>query len=308
MRTILIILIFCSSFVLAQDVNFTQWTKNALFVSPSLTGSFDGRIRFNFQQREQWASVSVPFNTNIVSVDFPLNKNGFGVQLIYDQSGSSRLFLTQFNGSYSRKIREWRLGIYLGYANRSINYSDLTFIDPGEQVVSLNKSYFDVGFGLNRSFRVDYDKDLQLGYSISHLNKPNRSFLNQVDLLPYKHQIFSVLEWNLSQLVNFYPSILICIQDKQRQLVFGGELSYDLSNIKNNFKLYTSSNYRIDDALAFGLGAQYNQTFFSLNYDINVSELSPASNNFGAWEISLIYIIKHTSITRPNYQACPSFL
>ena len=308
MRSVFLICCLSLSFAYGQDIHFTQWTKNPLYVSPSFAGASEDRARFNFQRREQWASVSIPFNTTAMSVDIPLKKNGFGAQLVLDQAGSSRLSQTNFKLNYSREINNWRVGLYVGFANRSIDYTDLVFIDPGEQIESLNKNYLDVGFGFNRQLNLSFDKELQFGYSISHLNRPDQSFLSQPDIIPFTHHIFSVMEWELSNQLKFYPSLLLSVQDKQRQLNIGGEFSYDLNTIEKNIKLSMGSNYRYDDAIAFFIGAHYQQTFISFNYDFNVSDLSPATNNFGAWEILLTYTLKHLSVTRPNYQACPSFL
>ena len=308
MRYITIIFCLLSTALLAQDVHYSQWTKNPVFVSPSFTGSITDKMRITAQKREQWASVTIPFSTNSLSLDAALGKNGVGGQLIFDQSGSSHLSLTQLNLQYSRAISEWRLGFALGFAQRKIDYTDLVFLDPNESVVSLSKSYLDLGLGLHREIQLDNFRELQIGYSVFHLNSPNRSFLNQEDILSFKHHFFSVLEFDLSDQVNVSPSLFFSNQGKQRELLLGTELSYELNNNNQDLILFGSASYRVADAFIFALGTKYKQTFIGLNVDLNVSEFSPATNNFGAWEISFIHTIKHSTISRPNYQACPSFL
>lgn len=308
MRYIAILFSLLSTALLAQDIHYSQWTKNPVFVSPSFTGSITDKMRITAQKREQWASVTIPFSTNSLSLDAALGKNGVGGQLIFDQSGSSHLSLTQLNLQYSRAISEWRLGFSFGFAQRNIDYTDLIFLDPNESVVSLSKSYLDLGLGLHREIQLDNFRELQIGYSIFHLNSPNRSFLNQEDILSFKHHFFSVLQFDLSEQLNVSPSLFFSNQGKQRELLLGTELSYELDNNDQDLILFGSTSYRVADAFIFALGTKYKQTFIGLNVDLNVSEFSPATNNFGAWEISFIHTIKHSAISRPNYQACPSFL
>ena len=97
--------------LLAQDVHFSQWYNNPLFSNPALTADFDGDYRITAHQREQWASVSVPFSTTSVGLDMPIENWGLGLQFLRDQSGSSRLSLTQFNLSLSRSLQDWQLGV-----------------------------------------------------------------------------------------------------------------------------------------------------------------------------------------------------
>ena len=94
---------------MAQDVHFSQWHNNPLFSNPALTADFDGDYRITAHQREQWASVSVPFSTTSVGLDMPIENWGLGLQFFRDQSGSSRLSLTQFNLSLLvlYKIGNW---------------------------------------------------------------------------------------------------------------------------------------------------------------------------------------------------------
>ena len=182
------------------------------------------------------------------------------------------------------------------------------FIDPLEPIVSLSKSYLDFGLGLHRQLQLGSYNELQLGYSVFHINMPNRSFLNQEDILAFRHQFFSVFMIDISNQVNVNPSLLFSNQAKQRELILGTEVSYELNNINQEVILFGSASYRVADAIILAIGTKYKQTFIGLNVDFNVSDFSQATNNYGAWEISFVHTIKHTNISRPNYQACPSFL
>ena len=53
----------------AQDIHFSQFYASPLTLNPSLTGNFDGLMRFGGNYRNQWASVSVPYSTASVYTD-----------------------------------------------------------------------------------------------------------------------------------------------------------------------------------------------------------------------------------------------
>ncbi|NDE62604.1 MAG: type IX secretion system membrane protein PorP/SprF, partial [Cyclobacteriaceae bacterium] len=53
----------------AQDIHWSQFNDNPIFQNPANTGEFLGDTRFIGNFKDQWRSVSVPFQTFSVSVD-----------------------------------------------------------------------------------------------------------------------------------------------------------------------------------------------------------------------------------------------
>ena len=53
----------------AQDIHYTQFTLQGMQQSPAFAGNFDGNHRFATLYRNQWATVSVPYNTLGFSYD-----------------------------------------------------------------------------------------------------------------------------------------------------------------------------------------------------------------------------------------------
>jgi len=291
----------------AQDVHFSQWHNNPLFLTPSSAGYFDGLYRITAQQREQWASVSIPFSTTSIGIDMPLKKWGVGAQLVRDQSGSSHLSLLQLSLSLSRSLSDWRVGFQIGMARQQIDYSELIFIDNGEQIPSANNSFLDFSAGIHKTFWIG-EMSIDGGYAFFHINTPNRSFHSYEDLLPVKHQWYSLLHYPLSSQWSVQPSIQWLKQEKQSQLVLGSQIEYDMSQTNyQDIGLQGGAYFRLGDALNVLLGLQWEQSQLAFSYDVNISDLVPASNSRGAWEISFIHIIK-SSINRPSNKMCPSFL
>ena len=302
------ILLFFGQALFAQDVHFSQWYNNPLFRNPALTASFDGDYRVTANQREQWASVSVPFSTIAIGFDMPLQNWGVGAQFLRDQSGSSRLSLTQFNLSVARSLEQWRLGVQLGLAQRSIDYSDLIFVDGGESISSETKNYTDLGMGINRVFSF-ISSELNMGYSVFHINNPNRSFISDEDKLALQHQFSTLLKYQLSEQWQLIPSAHFMTQRKQRELMLGSLVRFDISEYYyQSIQLETGAYYRVDDALTCLIGIQFEQSYLAFSYDWNTSDLVPATNRLGAWEFSFSHIIQSKIFSKPKFKTCPTFL
>jgi type IX secretion system PorP/SprF family membrane protein len=309
MRSLFFILLFIPCMLFAQDIHFSQWMHNPLFLSPALSGDFDGDYRINAQQRGQWGSVSVPFSTTSLGGDMSLKKIGFGAQLLLDNAGTSNLRNTQFNLSLATELMGWRGGLQIGFAQRSIDYSQLVFPDGNETFPSESVSFLDVGVGITRQFNAAYDKIMKTGFSVFHLNKPNRSFVEDDDLLMPRHQFFTQMNWAISEHWNLHPSVMFMQQNTHRSFFIGSKAQYDISDVyQKNIQLEFGTFYRWGDAVNILLGVQLENTHLAFGYDWNVSDLIPASNALGAWEFSLTYIIHQSIPKRPGYKVCPIYL
>ena len=308
MKKIVLIFLCIGTTLMAQDVHFSQWFNNPLFSNPALTVDFDGDYRITAHQREQWASVSVPFSTTSVGLDMPIENWGLGLQFLHDQSGSSRLSLTQFNLSLSRFLKDWQFGVQLGFAQRRIDYSDLIFIDDGESISTEIKNYIDIGMGINRTFSF-FSSELNVAYVLFHINSPNRSFISSKDKLAVRHQFSSGLDYDLNEKWQLSPSIHYTSQQNQRELMLGSQISFDISEYYYKYiVLELGSYYRFGDALTSLIGIQFEQSHVAFCYDWNTSDLVPASNYLGAWELSFAHIIQSKVLSKPNYKTCPAFL
>jgi len=308
MKKSIVILLFAVQGLFAQDVHFSQWYNNPLFSNPALTASFDGDYRITASQRKQWASVSVPFNTVSLGFDIPIKEWGVGAQLLRDQSGSSRLSLRQLNLSFARSLEQWRIGLQLGFSQRSIDYSDLIFIDDGEIISTLSKNYLDMSLGLSRFMSLNFG-DLNMSYSVFHLNQADRSFISDEDKLALRHQFSSSLYYQLSEHWQVIPSLYWGSQEKQREFMLGSSIRYDISEYYYKpIELEGGAYCRFGDALSFLIGVQYEQSHLAFSYDWNTSDLVPASNYLGAWELSFSHIIQSKILSKPKYKICPTFL
>lgn len=71
--SIFILVCVCSTvpkIVWAQDAHFSQFFEAPLLRNPSLAGLFAGDIRIQGVYRNQWASVTVPYQTGSFNAEY----------------------------------------------------------------------------------------------------------------------------------------------------------------------------------------------------------------------------------------------
>jgi len=66
-NTFLLVLVYCTAN--AQDAHLSQFYEANILRNPALTGIFSGDYRINVQYRNQWSTLSVPFQTMFCSAE-----------------------------------------------------------------------------------------------------------------------------------------------------------------------------------------------------------------------------------------------
>ena len=173
-----------------QDVSFSQFYANPLYLNPAFAGSVESP-RVALQYRDQWHSFNNAFTTYSASYDMPVKKlqGGIGFYLLNDAQANNALNMLQFNAIYSTFVRlneTFRLNgaVQVGYNQNSLRTENLVFadnVDPwfgnhgiSEELQYLNDpgySYFDFSTGV-----LVYSEDYFLGLAAHHLAEPRQSF------------------------------------------------------------------------------------------------------------------------------------
>ncbi len=207
---ILVLVVVRSSIIIAQDVQFSQFYANPLYLNPALTGAHAGTYRVMTNYRDQWrGSIEQPFTTFSASGDlkFTIPNAGGAYSKDNDFAAVGMMFYSDrvanidYNtnnlslfGAYHKLLssenRQYlSVGLQLGIAQRGINYEDLTFGDQWngatgyteatqETLPANSLAYNDLGIGLHYSMTKKSGQSLYLGASIQHWNRPNISFYN----------------------------------------------------------------------------------------------------------------------------------
>lgn len=316
----------------AQDPQFSQYYQAPLYLNPGFTG-ITPQQRVVLNHRIQWPSLPQAFATSAASYDIFINelRSGFGFLFTTDKMGSAGWRTTTASLLYSYKVKltekiVFSPGLSFGYGSNGLDRTKLVLGDGLEYDgmsldPELNKlgrqNYFDFGSGF-----LLYSRNLWLGASFTHMNRPNLSVLNDVSRLPMKTAIHGGIRIDMNGGMSnarrasyLTPSFIYRMQGKTfTQLDVG--LNYHVDPISVGLwyrgKPFRKSviNSVEQDALILYLGLYFKNLTIGYSYDFTVSELQTASG--GAHEISIVYEF-NTKSTRKDIKKkyrlipCPTF-
>jgi type IX secretion system PorP/SprF family membrane protein len=309
----------------AQDLSFSQFYEKPLLRNPALAGVFDGDIRVNGIFRNQWQSVTVPYQTAALSAEikFPIgSSNDFltlGIQTTYDVAGDIKLKRTQILPviNYHKSLNE-DYDSYLSFAfmggsvNSQFDATKLKMDDqyvagsfnasnPTQQVFSkTGVSYWDAATGVTYSQGFGESGSWYLGAALFHFNKPKVAFYtnNESTVLLNKLTFNAGVttptsEYNRLVLFGDYTK-----QGGSNQFCGGALYGTDLVQQydgEDKVSFYAGAFYRWKDALVPIIKLDYYNMAVGLSYDVNVSKLKTASQLRGGFELSLSYRAKFNS-------------
>jgi len=324
---------FLSNEINAQDVHFSQFYNNALYLNPANTGLIDrGELRFTGLQRTQWKSVSKPFNSFNVSGDIegPFKKEnlGLGLSLMNDMAGDSRFRTFSVQGLVASGLQigdsdqHIRGGIQIGFTQKSIDDRDLKYdaqyngslYDPSASTMepgAFNKvSHLDLAMGLayiKSSSDRNYTK---IGFSLFNVTNPDVSFQNNSSIkLDPRFNAHAELSFGLSDDLDLVPAVQFMKQGTYSELLLGTRFRYVLrDDVMALRRLYVGAFGRLQDAAYVQVGMDYDQWTVGLSYDFNLSSLEVASRNRGGLEIAVIYVVDLFREVRAPHRKCPVYL
>lgn len=296
----------------AQDVSFSQFYSNPLYLNPAFAGSIDVP-RVALQYRNQWPGLDNAYRTYSLGFDLPVEslKGGFGIFLMNDAQANSALNKMQADFMYSRAVslnKKYNLrgAIQAGVHQNSLVWSKLIFpdnLDPnfGNHGVSQetpiadpNFSYFDVSSGI-----LLYSENLFFGISGHHLNEPKQSYYQgqeDVAVLFRKYTLHAgaVLkifrQGHLRKKFDLSPQIILQQQGNFRQFNYGL-----LANRKGmTAGVWVRQDFGLNyDAVIFLLGFIKPRWQLTYSYDWTISGLAGLTS--GTSEISLSFLLKDPS-------------
>lgn len=327
------LLLLYSCFSMAQDIHFTQFWMQPLYLNAAHTGVFDGDYRLGAMYRNQWRSVPVPYATFSFMGDARFNgffsqQSSLGAGLVFnnDMSGDSRYSINQLYIplSYIQNFEKdtnltVSFGIMPGVSNIAFKTNRLSFdnqfdgdvynssLPTGENFPTQSRTYFDLGnVGLVAQYKIKRNGNISIGSSFSHLNRPGVSFFKNEEIRLYsKSSSFLSIKYPVSQKLFILGDVMYEKQGPFHETLLAGRLSY-LLNPTDNLSLNAGLSTRIKDAFIILLGMDYKDWQFGFSYDINYSQFVPATNKRGAWEVGLLYILRKNPVFTPKKRSCPT--
>lgn len=302
----------------AQDIHFSQFYENAILRNPALTGIFSGDYKAGVNYRNQWSTISVPFQTGLASVESRIGVSdetsdflSFGATITYDHAGSINFNSLQIYPAlnYNKSLEDdhnsyLSVGFTAGYVQRSVDPTRMRFAsqyvnggystsNPGENINNVNQSYLDLGAGISLNSSLGYENKVTyyLGAAGYHLNRPKAAFDPSQTFVrdEIKWNGNFGFNWNVNQTVGITFHSNYSRQGTYTEIIGGALLSWRKYDAMMNsiFVIYGGLFYRYDDAIIPTIKIDYKKYSFTVSYDVNNSSLHTASNNVSGFEFSL---------------------
>jgi type IX secretion system PorP/SprF family membrane protein len=311
-----------SNLLNAQDIRFSQFYANKLYLNPALAGSTNyANVSLNY--RNQWPNLEVPFVTYSVAFDnFYENINGgIGIMAIQDDQGDGALKTTRFSGCYSFYLRlsnylVIRPALQATFIQKSIDWNKLVFpdqVDPIYGNILPHNTTGDPGGrdkgGVDFTFgTVAYFHNFYGGLVVNHIARPDLSFdENESDQVEAKYTFHGGAEfvikgrtkkggdWRLS------PALLFQKQGEFSQMNYG----LYVSKMSVVLGLWFNQNFELNyDSFIAMIGLATERLKIGYSYDYAVSRLS--HTNAGAHEVSISFPVGMHKKKRRRHRAVRS--
>jgi type IX secretion system PorP/SprF family membrane protein len=194
------------------------------------------------------------------------------------------------------------IGFNVGYVNKRIDFSKLTFDNqwngkffditaPSNEPFLTNQvNYFNLQAGANYAYYPNDNAYLNVGVSVSNINRPNESFFSP-----------SLTDTRLSTRITTFvngsfragdawivnPNVYVSKMSTAYEIV-GGINGQRKLDEEGNTQLILGAYYRLNDALIPMIGFQQSSLRLTFNYDATMSGLKNYNQSRGAYEISIV--------------------
>src|SRR5688572_19773978 len=323
----------------SQDIHFSQFFETPLLRNPSLAGIFGGDFRVQGVYRNQWNSVTVPYQTASLNAEYklPMGRTddflSLGGQILYDKAGTIALTATHilpvinYHKSLSAEKNMYlSLGFMGGLVQRRLDRSKITTnsqfngtdYDPtsadGETFANSGYSYLDgsVGMSFNTQIGQKEDDNIFLGAAYHHFNKSAKASFygnSKIEMIPKM-----VLSAGVRMGVTDYSFVTFhgdySKQGTSTETIGGMLYSYKLDDPVDPMYIFHAGAFmRWKDALIPVVKMEYQPMAIALSYDVNVSQLKTASQGRGGFELSISYqkYFDRNNSTTKEAVLCPRF-
>ncbi|HRE73915.1 MAG TPA: PorP/SprF family type IX secretion system membrane protein [Flavobacteriales bacterium] len=317
----------------AQDIHFSQFDLSPINLNPGNTGLFDGTYRFAGNFRNQWRSVTVPYSTFSLSADANnfLEKKGLGagIRINHDIAGDSRFRTFQFDlaGSYGfhpggDSTLRISVGAVTGITSRNLSYSALYFdnqyngiaydasLGNGENFQRESRAYLNLQLGTAFYKKLGKRNFISGGISLGNITKPKQSYFDVTTIkLDRRFNVHATFNYAINDEIEIVPSVLAQFQGTYQEILIGSQVRYILVNEKGVYRAVRAGLfYRAKDAGYLSVGIDYDDWVAGISYDINISDLNPASRYRGGIEFAVIRILNVYKPKMIQRRICPNYI
>ncbi len=282
-KALVILLILVASQLNGQDVEFSQYYANPLYLNPAFAGS-DDYTRVSLNYKTILPTSFGDYSTYSASIDkyYDDLSGGVGFQIMNDRQAQGAINDLSLNLIYSyhtRLKKRWAIatGFRIGYNIKSVNAGNLLYpdmIDPVDGISSsgsesgLNRQslYFDFSVGM-----LTWYENYYVGLAVDHLTKPQIS-LGSDDPGPISRKY----TFNAGMEIPFYNSLERIHMTMSPNLIFqmqGASSKLNLGVYLNKSYLTTGVWVKTNTQFNFTgcvlmLGYVTDYTTFAYSYDV----------------------------------------
>lgn len=314
----------------AQDIHFSHLNRQPIYQNPANTGLFAGDIRLTGNYKDQWRSVTVPFQTFAVAGDMKWKQKGinFGALLFHDNVGDGFYQTLEFLGSVAKNLKltsdssqTLSVGIQVGLNYRKVNmdkfYFDNQFnglifdasLPTNEAYQNDSRANLTSSAGIVHAFYYGKSNSVKTGISGHNLNRPNQGFYGVKVPRDIRISLYSQVDHAINKELAIIPGLGFNLQGKYRELIIGSQVRYTLINKLGTYRAVDGGLwFRSRDAVVVRLGLAMQNWSVAASYDTNISKLIPASTARGGLELSVEYIITRFKPKKVIHRICPDYI
>lgn len=319
------------------DIHFSQFYETSILRNPALTGVFEKDYKIGAYYRNQWSTISHPFETFLGTGEGRVSVSSmsedffsFGVLAFADKAGSVDQKITGIYPAinYNKSMNvEKNSYLSVGFTGGRLQYSfdpgKATFnnqfsggrFDPNlpslENIPVSQMGFWDLGAGVNYNSSSGPDGNLSYMFGVSgyHFTQPKFSYY-QVDGIKQNMRLNAngAAGFNVTESILMQVQGNVALQGQYREILAGGLVSWTRYLAEGQtFVLTGGGFYRLRDAVIPVIKVKYNSLALGVSYDINVSTLQQASKMNGGMEITLFHVGDFTNKGVAKKMVCPKF-
>ena len=306
----------------AQDIHFSMFDLDPLLFNPAYSGFFDASARFGAVYRNQWASVSTPFQTFSATAEVALSRsnvhrNGFnaGLWVSNDRAGTLAYGSTTASAivSYFQGLGDGSniisVGLEGGLGQVGFNTDGIEMTDGTESFRRTKVVYPTLGAGIAWYCQLSDALYTKVGASLRNINEPDISHTDMAaDARLSRHfNIYGRAEWRFLSDWGLLPVVGYQRQRNFNELVYGADVRWYVDEDPRHYLAFSAGIIgRHADAAAIDLAVLWRSWTFAFCYDVNLSRLATASHTIGSFEVGVVYMI-HKDNRRRRAIQCPIF-
>lgn len=323
----------------AQDIHLSHIHASPIVLNPAMTGLFTGKTRLIGNAKSQWNSITNGYKTVVGSVDTKLwefrnaDMVAGGLQISSDRAGDLDFTTTSVGLSFSvlksltgKGDNYVTFGLNNAFISNRVDYSKIIAFDsePSVDAGADDKvRYWDLSAGLAWFYSIDRFNSFYVGGSLFHINEPSVSFYDTGDnsegmTLYRKWVIHGGADLKMSKKAFLKPTFIFKDQGPHREITAGTFLKFKtLKSYRSKapssiyfgawMRMAIEKDFFGTDAVILAARVDYNNTYFTFTFDVNISSLTKVSYGRGGPEFSVVHILDKRGRRQPTKVRCPNF-